>query len=327
MPIPKYAADAVEAWERDRPFSQPKRVDRKDNALVDFLFCLRGVRMGQKFLNHSLIPVLCRRAGVPEHDARGTITGHRARSTIATMLRRNGLSLDDIAEFLGHANANMVRSYARTDPYRFGRAMNRANDLMRIVEGVIDTRAASNGQPNVFFFLGRGRDGLPRFCGNPAWEKCPHRLACLKCPMYVGGGQAARLAERLEARDEVLKFQTQVAMIPQEKAAVEGDIQALTELIEEDAKLPPPELPSDQFRFHTPAAEARSTVSPSEAQTDMVALGKELARLTQDLAIAEQRTDGRNANVRSLKKRIAALAEQMQTLDQITGLTRATLGT
>src|SRR5258708_32334073 len=135
------------------------------------------------------------------------------------MFRWNCLSLDDIAEFLGHANANMVRSYARTNPYRFGRDMNRANDLMRIVEGVINTRAARNGKPNVFFFLGRGRDGLPRFCGNLAWEKCPHRLACLKCPMYVGGGQASRLTERLATREEIFKFHMRVRRTAQEKAA------------------------------------------------------------------------------------------------------------
>jgi len=326
VPIPKYAADAVETWERDRPFSQPKRVDRKDDALVDFLFCLRGVRMGQKFLNHSLIPVLCRRAGVPEHDARGTITGHRARSTIATMLRRNGLSLDDIAEFLGHANANMVRSYARTDPYRFGRDMNRANDLMRIVEGVIDTRAARNGKPNVFFFLGRGRDGLPRFCGNPAWEKGPHRLACLKCPMYVGGGQASRLTERLEARDEIFKFQMRVEMTPQEKAATEGDIETLTELITAESDTPPPELPSEDFRFNTQTSQENGLSPSPESQGDLLALGRELVELNRALTLAEQRTDGRNASIRSLKKRIATVTEQMAALEQISTLTTSTLG-
>lgn len=115
VPIPRYAADAVEAWERERPAKQPKHIDAKDSSLVDFLFSLRNKRMGESFLNDTLIPALCRHAGVPEEDARGSITGHRARSTIATMLRRNGLSLEDISEFLGHAKPDMVRAYARTD--------------------------------------------------------------------------------------------------------------------------------------------------------------------------------------------------------------------
>ena len=282
--------------------------------------------MGESFLNDTLIPALCKRAGVPEEDARGSITGHRARSTIATMLRRNGLSLEDISEFLGHAKPDMVRAYARTDQFRFGRDINRANDLMRIVEGIIDTRAAKAGKPNVFFFLGRGADGQPRFCGNPAWEKCAHRLACLKCPMYVGASQATRLAERLEARDEIFKFQTKVEMTPQERAAADGDIATLSSLIEADAYVPPPTPPGDEFRFNTPQGKSLAP-SSQEAQNDLVVLGRQLAALNRDLAAAEKRTDGRNATVRSLKKRIAEVTEQMVALDQVATVTKAGLGT
>jgi hypothetical protein len=204
--------------------------------------------------------------------------------------------------------------------------MNRANDLMRIVEGIIDTRAAKAGQPNVFFFLGRGSDGQPRFCGNPAWDKCKHRLACLKCPMYVGAGQASRLAERLEARDELFKFQTKIEMIPQEQAAVEGDIEKLTELIQADADVPPPDLPNEQFRFSTSPSSPTDAPSHNETQTDLVTLARELTTLSQELAEAEQRVDGRNARVRALKKRIAAVTEQMAALDQVAGLSNAQLG-
>ncbi len=325
VPIPRYAADAIEMWERERPAKQPKRIDSKDNALVDFLFSLKNKKMGARFLNETLIPALCRRAGVPEEDARGSITGHRARSTIATMLRRNGLSLEDISEFLGHAKPDMVRAYARTDQFRFGRDINRANDLMRIVEGIIDRRAAKAGKPNVFFFLGRGADGQPRFCGNPAWEKCAHRLACLKCPMYVGANQAARLAERLEARDEIFKFQTKVEMTPQERAAAEGDIETLSSLIEAEAEVPPPEPPNDTFRFNTSAQDLPVSSPAQEAQADLVALGRQLATLNRDLAAAEKRTDGRNATIRSLKKRIAEVTDQMAALDQVAILTKTRL--
>ncbi len=327
VPIPRYTVDAIEAWERERPTNQPKLVDLKDNSLVDFLFCFRGKRLGNNFINTSLIPVLCKRAGVPEHDARGAITGHRARSTIATMLRKNGLSLDDISQFLGHTRPEMVKAYARTDPFRFGRDINRANDLMRIVEGIIDTHAAKLGKPNVFFFLGRGSDGLPRFCGNPAWEKCTHRLACLKCPMYVGASQAARLGERLEARDELFKFQTRVEMTSQEKAAAEGDIETLTELIQAEADVAPPEPPSEDFRFNRQTPKGRESACSNEEQNDLLALGRELAELKQALAGAEKRTDGRNASIRSLKKRIAEVTKQMTELDQIAILTKETLAT
>lgn len=325
VPIPRYTVEAIEAWQRERPLNQPKLVDPKDRSLVDFLFCFRGKKLGDNFINKSLIPVLCKRAGIPEHDARGAITGHRARSTIATMLRKNGMSLDDISQFLGHARPEMVKAYARTDPFRFGREMNRANDLMRIVEGIIDTRAAKAGKPNVFFFLGRGSDGQPRFCGNPAWERCAHRLACLKCPMYVGASQGARLAERLEARDELFKFQTQVAMTPQEKAATEGDIETLAELIKAEADVPAPELPNADFQFNMQTTSENMLSSCHDVQGDVFALGQELAELKCILAATEKRTDGRNANIRAFKKRIEALTEQITTLDQLAVLTQASL--
>lgn len=202
---------------------------------------------------------------------------------------------------MSHANPNTVKAYARTDQFRFGRDVNRANDLMRIVEGVIDTRAAKAGKPNVFFFLGRGADGQPRFCGNPAWEKCAHRLACLKCPMYVGANEAARLAERMEARDEILKFQTHVEMTRQEEAAVKGDIETLTELIQAEAEVAPPELPCEDFRFNVQASSSSLPHPLGEPPTELVALTRELAELKHTLAEAEKRTDGRNAGVRSQK--------------------------
>jgi len=73
----------IEAWEKVRP-PQPKMLDRKTNEMVDFLFSLRGHRMAGKYINDTIIPLLCERAGVPRVDRRGNITSHRARATIAS---------------------------------------------------------------------------------------------------------------------------------------------------------------------------------------------------------------------------------------------------
>lgn len=67
--------------------------------------------------------------------------------------------------------------------------------------------------------------------------------------MYAGVSQASRFVERLEARDELFKFQTRVEMIPQEKVAGEGDIEKLTALMQAEADVPPPEPSNEQFRF------------------------------------------------------------------------------
>lgn len=50
------------------------------------LFCLRAKPVAREYFNQGLIPGLCRKAGVPRTDARGRITSHRARSTIASQL-------------------------------------------------------------------------------------------------------------------------------------------------------------------------------------------------------------------------------------------------
>jgi hypothetical protein len=73
------------AWEAKRP-AQPPYVDTKTAESVALLFCFRGRPVPPRYLNRTLIPMLSHTAGVPEQDARGDITSHRARSTIASML-------------------------------------------------------------------------------------------------------------------------------------------------------------------------------------------------------------------------------------------------
>ena len=92
--IPDYVADAINAWKRERPPDQQQLFDQKDREKVDYLFCCRNVRVGSEFINHCLIPVLCAKAGVDCTDAKGRITGHRARSSRLTLLRNRGVSLE-----------------------------------------------------------------------------------------------------------------------------------------------------------------------------------------------------------------------------------------
>jgi hypothetical protein len=107
--IPDYTAYAIEAWKRERPTNQKKILDWKDQQQVEYLFCLTDDHIGPRFINESLIPTLCAKAGVDIKDAKGKITGHRGRSTRLTLLRRNGVSLEDLAEYAGHANTRTIR--------------------------------------------------------------------------------------------------------------------------------------------------------------------------------------------------------------------------
>src|SRR5438034_5466890 len=114
--IPDYVAEAINAWKHERPSQQRELLDRKDREEVDFLFCYRERHTGVPFINNSVIPVLCKRAGVSIEDAKGKITGHRGRSTRLTLLQRNGVSLDDLAEYAGHANTKTIRRYISHNP-------------------------------------------------------------------------------------------------------------------------------------------------------------------------------------------------------------------
>ncbi len=312
--IPAYTADAIAAWERERPALQPPRPDPKDGTPVDFLFADRGQPVGERFLNHHLLPLLCAVAGVPEADARGQITAHRGRSTRATLLRKLGVPLGEIADYLGHADETTVRSYARTDDLQLAQIIRRADARSRLVEGLIDVPAAQAGRPNVFFFLGRGPDGKPRYCGNPAWASCPHRLACLKCRMYVGG----TVAELLEARDGVLRFQTQVPMRPEEQAAVDGDVARLNERLAELRGVPAPEPPGDAFVFNpAPASEAAApTQRPSPEGDRHTFLLERQADLREELVAAQQSGNKRRVLVRALQSQIAAVDAELAALDR-----------
>jgi hypothetical protein len=67
--------------------TRPAETDRpQDHEQVDLLFAMRARRVAKEYLNHTIIPALCRKAGVPTADVRGNITSHRARATIASQL-------------------------------------------------------------------------------------------------------------------------------------------------------------------------------------------------------------------------------------------------
>lgn len=292
--IPDYTADAIVAWERLRPGYQARWLDPKDNAAVDLLFLVRNKPLGKGFLNRQLLPLLCRVAGIPERDACGQITAHRGRATRATLLRRLGVPLADIAAYLGHANDTTVRHYARTDDTQLALTIRRADARSRVVDVLFDPTAAGAGQPSVFFALGPGPDGAPRYCGNPAWASCPHRLACLKCQMYIGGSAA----ELLEVRAGIIRLQAVVPMTPEEQAAADGDVSRLNARLAELQGVPVPEPPSAIFVFNPVPA---STTTARRQH-----LAERLAVTRRDLAAAEA-AGQRTALVRALRLEIAGL--------------------
>jgi integrase len=96
----------------------PQTIDRKDGSVVHYLFFYRGRKVGKNYINDSIIPMLCRKAGVLEKDTRGKITSHRARSTIASQLAntREPMTLLELKEWLGHRNVNSTIYYTTVSP-------------------------------------------------------------------------------------------------------------------------------------------------------------------------------------------------------------------
>jgi len=116
-PVDPLLGQAIEAWQRLRP-SQPTTLDRKTAERVDILFCVRGQPVARSYLNRTIIPALCRKAGVPPTDVRSRITSHWARSTIASQLynAKEPMRLFELQAWLGHRSPASTQHYAKISP-------------------------------------------------------------------------------------------------------------------------------------------------------------------------------------------------------------------
>jgi integrase len=312
--VPDYVVDAIEIWKQERPSNQRKILDRKDRESVDYLFCYQDTRVGYAFINESLIPVLCARAGVESEDAKGRITGHRGRSTRLTLLRSRGVGLDDLAEYAGHANNRTIRRYARQQPFQLHRIIRDADDVSRIIEGVIDMQAAAHGLPALRWFIGYDADGEPQYCANQIYHTCPHRLECSKCSMFVGGEKAKLLHEG----EQTLPITSKVPMTPLEKCVVDGDqagAEACRALLQQT---PAPETPDITLIFNPEGLsnselEKLAHLATSDALTK---LRQALEAHEKRLGSAQQLKSGRNALVAAQRKRIKLIQELIAACEQ-----------
>jgi hypothetical protein len=71
-PVDPVLGQALDAWQSVRP-AQPKFTDRRTGEQADLLFAFRARKVSTTYINNTVIPLLCRKAGVPA-DVRGNIT-------------------------------------------------------------------------------------------------------------------------------------------------------------------------------------------------------------------------------------------------------------
>ncbi|MEU0398251.1 tyrosine-type recombinase/integrase [Streptomyces sp. NPDC006208] len=112
-PVDPILGQAIDAWQAVRP-SQPAFIGRRTAEQVDLLFAFRARRISPAYINNTVIPMLCRKAGVPAADIRGNITSHRARSTIASQLynAKEPMTLFELQAWLGHRSPQSTQYYA-----------------------------------------------------------------------------------------------------------------------------------------------------------------------------------------------------------------------
>jgi len=244
-PVDPILGQAIDTWQAVRP-TQPAFTDRRTGERVHFLFAARARGVSTAYINNTVIPMLCRKAGVPAVDVRGAITSHRARSTIASQLynAKQPLTLFELQAWLGHRSPQSTQYYAKISPNTLSRAYRDAGYFarnVRTIEVLVDRDAvasgtAAAGQPWQHYDLGHG------YCGYSFFEQCPHRMACARCDFYIPKDSTA--AQLLEAKENLQHMLTSIPLTNDERAAVEDGQQAMANLLDRLADAPTPAGPT-----------------------------------------------------------------------------------
>ena len=240
-PVDPLVGEAITAWEAVRP-AQPDLFDPKTGEQVQFLFCCRAKRLSKTYLNHTLIPALCQRAGVPRSDARGSISSHRARSTIASQLfnAHEPMTLFELQAWLGHQSPATTQHYVLTSPTKLTQAYKDAGYFsrnVRAIEVLIDRmplpaerqRVAHPGDTMISDTVGAAMNFLINV--HIVW------LALVVTSMFP---KIQSVELWLQTRDSLLRMLQEIPLSDEEKAAVDGDVQAFNRLLESLKEVPTP---------------------------------------------------------------------------------------
>jgi integrase len=242
-PVDPILGQAIDAWQMVRP-TQPPFTDRRTNERVHLLFAARARRVSTSYINNTVIPMLCRKAGVPAADVRGNITSHRARSTIASQLynAKEPMTLFELQAWLGHRSPQSTQFYAKISPKTLTQAYHDAGYFarnVRTIEVLVDRDAVASGaagQPWQHYDLGHG------YCTYTFFEQCPHRMACARCDFYTP--KDSTKAQLLEAKTNLQRMLTTIPLTDDERAAVDDGQTALDGLLNRLADVPTPAGPS-----------------------------------------------------------------------------------
>ena len=242
-PVDPLLGQAIEAWQALRP-AQPTTLDRKTSEHVHMLFAVRAHPVAKNYINRTIIPALCARAGVPSSDVRGNITSHRARSTNATQLynAKEPMTLFELQAWLGHRTPTppsitprspRTRCQGLRDAGYFARNMRTIEVL--VDRDAVTSGAAAAGEPWQHYDLGHG------WCTYSFFEQCPHRMVCARCDFYTP--KDSTKAQLLEASGNLQRMLASIPLTDDERAAVDDGHTAVTHCSSGSPTYP---LPLDQ---------------------------------------------------------------------------------
>ncbi|PRX44810.1 hypothetical protein B0I32_15023 [Nonomuraea fuscirosea] len=142
-PVDPIVGELIQAWQAVRP-PQPDITDRKTGQRRQHLFCYRAQLVGLAHLHNKLIPILCRKAGIPESDSRGALTSHRACATIATQLlnapQRPRPTFPGRPAAMARPQARRQHPPLRRDPHRRCRRRQPAVEVLPPARGLLQLR-------------------------------------------------------------------------------------------------------------------------------------------------------------------------------------------
>lgn len=261
-PVSPYVGKMIEAWIAVRP-AQPLQLDQKSAEMVEYLFSVRGKNISNDYINNTLIPMLCKKAGLDLKDQRGPITSHRARATIATYLgnSENPMTLIQLMKWLGHQNPDSTRNYVQADISKMAVKVAEGSFFQQNLASVpviIDTDAirngaAANGEPWKYFDLGHG------LCKLSEWSSCKHRMACAKCDYFEP--KDSMKVQLLEANGNLSKMLEFVTLGEDERKLVEQGLNINHELLSRLQTVPTPSGPTpEQLQHSVEASEVTTTI-------------------------------------------------------------------
>ncbi|MER8084280.1 tyrosine-type recombinase/integrase [Streptomyces sp. NPDC094048] len=244
-PVDPLLGQAIEVWQAARP-EQPLMLDTKTGERVEFLFTHRAKRVSKDYINRTIIPALCTKAGIPASDVRGKITSHRARSTIASQLynAKEPMTLFELQAWLGHRSPSSTQFYAKISPKTLAKAYSEAGYFarnVRTIEVLVDrdavaSGAAATGEPWQYYDLGHG------WCTYSFFEQCQHRMACARCDFYTLKGSSK--AQLLQAKENLQRMLASIPLTEDERAAVDDGQAAIDALLARLTDVPTPAGPT-----------------------------------------------------------------------------------